>query len=75
MIAVNPKNLEAEMTRASISRKNIADLIGCSYRTIHSRFNGEQSWTYEECVTIRDELFPQMTLEYLFPYEKREART
>ena len=69
MIAVNPKNLEAEMTRASISRKDIADLIGCSYRTIHSRFNGEQNWTYNECVTIRDSLFPEMKLEYLFPYE------
>ena len=74
MIAVNPKNLEAEMTRASISRKTIADLIGCSYRTIHARFNGEQGWTYGECVTIRDELFPQMTLEYLFPYEKSGER-
>lgn len=70
MILVNTKNLEAEMTRSGISRKNIADLIGCSYRTVHARFNGEQNWAYDECVAIRDELFPEMTLEYLFPYEK-----
>ena len=34
------------MKRKRISRKNIADLLGVSYRTIHSRFNGESEWGY-----------------------------
>lgn len=70
MIAVNPKNLEAEMVRVGISRKEIADLIGCSYRTIHSRFNGESQWLYGECVSIRDALFPNMPLDYLFATDR-----
>lgn len=70
MIKVNSKNLEAEMVRLRISRKDIANLINCSYRTIHARFNGENSWTYDECVTIRDEFFPDMSLEYLFQYDR-----
>lgn len=41
MPKVNVKNLEAEMKRYGVSRSDIADLLGLSYRTIHSRFNGE----------------------------------
>ena len=60
------KNLEAEMKRKGISRKDIAELLGLTYRTIHSRFNGETEWTFRECVKVRDTYFPGMKLEELF---------
>ena len=41
MPKVKVDNLEAEMKRNKISRSDIAKLLGLSYRTIHSRFNGE----------------------------------
>ena len=63
---VNVKNLEAEMKRYGVSRSDIADLLGLSYRTIHSRFNGESEWGYAECVKIRDMYFPDKSLDYLF---------
>lgn len=66
MPEVRVENLEAEMKRKRISRKNIADLLGVSYRTIHSRFNGESEWRYSECVKVRDTYFPDKTLDYLF---------
>lgn len=66
MPEVRVENLEAEMKRKKISRKNIADLLGVSYRTIHSRFNGESEWRYSECVKVRDTYFPDKTLDYLF---------
>lgn len=66
MTEVGTANLEAEMTRKRISRRDIAELLGVTYRTIHSRFNGESEWTLSECLKIRDSCFPDMNLEYLF---------
>ncbi len=73
MVTVNCNNLEAEMKRIGISRKDLANRIGCSYRTMHSRFNGTSQWLYDECVTIRDAFFPEMDLNYLFPYVQKEV--
>ena len=64
MPEVKVDNLEAEMKQ--ITRNDVASLLGLSYRTIHSRFNGESEWGYAECVKIRDEFFPDMDLGYLF---------
>lgn len=69
MPEVKVKNLEAEMKRNKISRSDIANLLGLSYRTIHSRFNGETEWGYSECIKVRDTYFPDMSLDYLFATE------
>ncbi len=66
MSEVKVDNLEAEMKRKKISRHDIARLLGLSYRTIHSRFNGESQWGYSECVKVRDTYFPDLNLSYLF---------
>lgn len=66
MHIVKVDNLEAEMKRKKVSRADIATFLGVSYRTIHSRFNGEVQWEYSECVRIRDHFFPECSLEYLF---------
>ena len=74
MQSINLNNLEAEMKRKNVSRKDIAELLGLSYRTIHSRFNGDSEWEYSECVKIRNEYFPDMALEYLFqPISEKSA--
>lgn len=64
-------NLEAEMVRNKISRSDIAKLLGLTYRTILSKFNGESKWGYEECVKIRDTYFKDKTLEYLFEVKQQ----
>ena len=66
MNAVGCNNLEAEMKRRGISRMDIANLIGVSYSTIHSRFNGNSEWLYSECLLIRNTYFEDMDLDYLF---------
>lgn len=70
MVVINCNNLEAEMKRKKISRMDIANLLGVSYSTIHSRFNGNSEWTYGECVSIRDAYFEGMELDYLFKTEE-----
>ena len=59
-------NLEKEMKQKGVSRKDIAELLGLTYRTIHSRFNGASDWTFPECVKVRNKYFPGMNLEQLF---------
>lgn len=72
MTEVRLNNLEAEMKRKKISRSDIARTLGISYRTIHSRFNGETEWGYSECVQVRDTYFPNMELSYLFETVKTD---
>ena len=62
------------MTRKRISRRDVAELLGVTYRTIHSRFNGESEWTLSECLKIRDTYFPDMRLEYLFTADEKQSR-
>lgn len=75
MYRVNCKNLEAEMKRYGISRKDIAQLLGVSYSTVHSRFNGTSQWLYEECVAIQKEYFPNSELDYLFDVQNERIQT
>ena len=60
------KDLEAEMKRRAISRKDIADFLELSYSTIHSRFNGKSQWIYDECVRVQEHFFPDKDLKDLF---------
>lgn len=71
MVAVSCNNLEAEMKRKGVSRMDIANLLGVSYSTIHSRFNGNSEWLYSECILIRDTYFAGMSLDYLFEVKER----
>lgn len=73
MPEVKVDNLEAEMKRKKISRNDVANLLGLSYRTIHSRFNGESQWGYSECVKIRNSFFPEMELSYLFQTSEEDS--
>lgn len=73
MQMLNLRNLEAEMKRKGISRSDIADTLNVSYRTVHSRFNGESEWSYTDCVKVRDKYFPDMTLEYLFQIDNSDS--
>lgn len=74
MTGIKLDNLEKEMKDKKISRREIASLLGLSYRTIHSRFNGESEWAYSECVKVRDTYFPDMELSYLFATEEQEVK-
>ena len=72
MIAINTSNLEKEMRRIGIERKDVAELIGVTYRTVHDRFNGNSEWKYTDCVLIRDTYFPDKRLEDLFSYIQKD---
>lgn len=62
-------NLELEMKRKKITKKQIADCISVTYDTVLKKFCGKTDWWREECEKIRDEFFPNMTIDDLFKKE------
>lgn len=60
------RNLIAEMARYGYKRKDIQDVLKCSEKTARNKINGETEFTYKEAEKVRNKLFPDMKLEYLF---------
>ena len=58
-------NLEAEMIRTGVENRDLARIIGKNERTVRNKKSGETEFTYAEALAIRDNLFPELTLEYL----------
>ncbi|MDE0582201.1 XRE family transcriptional regulator [Planococcus sp. A6] len=60
------KNLEAEMARIGLSKKDLAEKIQMPYVTLADKMAGRSRFWYEEAVQIRDAAFPDFKVEYLF---------
>ena len=70
-------NLSAEMARKKIEQKDIAILLNKGNSDISLRFNGKRSWLLDEAEKIKKEMFPDLSMDYLFETlsdfeEKRE---
>lgn len=63
------KNLEAEMTRHNISKKNVAEFLNVRYATVVDKLNGKYDFKLNEALFIKKELFPNLDFEYLFQKE------
>lgn len=68
------KNLQAEMARHDINRKQLADMAGIKYSTISDKLNGRTRFEFDEALRIKQAAFPHMTLEYLFFKDEREEK-
>ena len=64
------KNLEAEMVRKGISRKDIADVLGVRYGTVIEKLSGKYEFKLKEAFAIKKEIFPNLDIEYLFEKDK-----
>lgn len=67
------KNLEAEMVRKDITRKDLAELLNVRYATIVDKLKGRSSFTLDEAFKIRDEFFQNFSIEYLFEVRMKSA--
>ena len=63
------RNLQAEMARNGVSAALVATTIGKSERTVKDTIAEKYQFGIFEAFAIRDNLFPGMTLEYLFVRE------
>lgn len=59
-------NLAAEMVRGGKSIEDVAKTLECSVNTAYRRLNGKSELSFESARRIRDNLFPTMSIEYLF---------
>jgi hypothetical protein len=62
-------NLEAELARNNIKKKELAKTWDCRLATVYDKLNGKSSITLDEAIIIQKEHFPEFSVEYLF--EKR----
>ena len=65
------KNLEAEMVRNDITRKDISEYIGVRYATVVQKLNGRYQFSLEEAFAIKNRFFPELDFEYLFKSDKK----
>lgn len=59
-------NLLAEMARYKVTEQSIADVIGKSRKTTHTKIKGDVQFTWAEVCKIRKTFFSDLSLEYLF---------
>ena len=68
------RNLEAEMTRQGITRKNLATVLNLRYGTVVEKLNGKYEFKLNEAFIIKKKIFPNLDFEYLFQKEEDEAK-
>ncbi len=66
------ENLKAAMRAKNISAAAIAKLIGTTEKTVNNKLNGITEFTLKEALTIREYLFPEFDLYYLFQTKEVE---
>ena len=59
-------NLSHELRRKNITQNVVARMIGVSDKTLTNKLNGTTEFTINEAVTIRNNLLPEFTMDYLF---------
>lgn len=62
-------NLKAEMARRNVSVRKLSELIGMSITTLYDKMRGVSSFTFEECLKIKDALGVDVVVEILFAKE------
>ncbi len=72
MSRIDCSNLNSEMKRKGISPHELACLLGERDETIRAKIEGTSEWIYREAVTIRDVLFPECELGYLFREKEQD---
>ena len=60
------KNLKAEMARSNVEIKDLMRVTGKSRSGISNNLNGKGKFSVEDGLSIRNSLFPDLSIDYLF---------
>lgn len=66
------RNLEAEMVRNGIYRKDLAKLLNVRYATVVQKLNGRYKFNLDEAFDIKNSYFPNFSIEYLFSTDENQ---
>lgn len=64
-------NLKAEMARHGITLEKLSQKLGINIGTLSAKLNVYNRLKLCEAIKIRDEFFPDTTIDYLFKTERR----
>lgn len=67
-------NLKAEMARKRLSIKAMSDLTGINYESLKNKMSGNTEFKRSEMCVIKNKVFPDKTLDYLFQMELLEDK-
>lgn len=65
--------LEEYARRRGVMKKDIAQLLGVSPKTIWNKLRGANDFTFGEAVKIKNRFFPEVPIEQLFEREVPDA--
>lgn len=60
------ENLKYELRRKQITNKAVAELLGCTEKTLGNKLSGSTEFTLSEILLISENLLPEFELRYLF---------
>lgn len=60
------RNLLAEMERYGVTKRDIANCLNISDRTVRNKVNGLTDFSWSETCKIQQNIFPRLTKDYLF---------
>lgn len=63
------KNLEAELSRKGLSKKELSELTGIEYKTILNYLSGATVINLKSMLLIKKKVFPDFSVDYLFECE------
>lgn len=63
-------NLKAEMARKQIEIPAIMSVTGKSRAAVSKNLNGKGNFSVTEAISIRNNLFPDLSIDYLFSVSK-----
>lgn len=66
-------NLEAEIVRKKINKKDVAKSINKTYITLMQKISGKYPFTYAEAVQIQETFFPDCDIKELFKSDQPKA--
>ncbi len=67
------KNLIAEMARAGVTRKGLAQELGIAQSTLYTKMYGSVDFTFGEAMAVKKVLGVDMPLEVLFENDNERA--
>jgi hypothetical protein len=66
-------NLDAEMARKGLKRKDLAWMFKNRIATVSDKLNGKSPFLIDEAVKIKITYFPDLSLDYLFGKETQDT--
>lgn len=59
-------NLEVELTRKQLSKKDLSSLTEIEYKTLLNKMSGKTLFNCKDMMNIKNKVFPELTIDYLF---------